>query len=254
MKLHIEHYRDGLSKKFVPAEGDTQSVVFRGSKLGEYLEKVSDGFCKTIELMRTEGDLTPNGQRKAVRDIATKYLGELRAKRELLLDPIVGNYHTAVANVNSLCRAVDPVTQVQRMELRNHFKTLDVQQRIGLFEKAVQSNDERIITAFVENADIFDLLPKEKLEAGKMQWIEKKNPELAAQYQQSQQVAPFCSYAFRNVCENLCRYLPMKNEFSETLFKKLPAGDLGYVETEADKLQSALPSSMPGMILEETIK
>lgn len=250
-KLHIEWYGESINafgNNIRAKEGDVTSMTFLAQKGQEFIHNLCKRFLDTVWSVQKEGNYTEQGQLAKIQETANKLLTELKQNYRRFLYPIIITYQ--ISKFRTTARALQPprdaTEAIQRLKIQRYLRSLDIKQRVKVFQDALMKNNESILAVFFERPALFKLLEPKFIKKGKRQYLAKAAPDAIA----AEEAGSMLTFNIERVVDDLSLYAGQLNDAAEIL-SFLPKLDWTFEPTSDTKAMAggAFTSNLPEPIL-----
>jgi hypothetical protein len=246
-RRHIEWLAAAGSTGIKITTKETDGSVFRAAKGQEYLSGVAKTFISGIAEIQKR--YKPEIQPEQITALADGLLIQIQNNMERFLSPIASGFSSLAGDVFKLSISPfnDATAAVRRAEIRTHLKSLTPAERLEIFTQAVESGGDEIVQCFVENSQFFKLLDPVLIEKGKRQWLQRKDPTLAANYFETEAAGSVLESDFEKVITDLAVYATPQPERISGMLHNLPRPGWTHSETGDSRIinTGVMPSMLP---------
>jgi len=232
-----------------PAEGDGESVTFRGSKCQEWLHQLCKAFIDKHAAVLRDNRLTEQGRKEAVQREAGRLLAELKQRYRTFLDPCVSAYQNFDSTrLPALRRATDALSAVERLRIQQSISNLEVKDRVEVLENALRDNDEVVLGTLFDRPQLHRLLDPSLISQARRKYMSQNAPDVIA----AETAAAVLTFDFEKVTDELSLFMAGPSSDAVEIHKHLAEiKKLGMAfESNADlewMLNGGSPSGLPQM-------
>jgi hypothetical protein len=235
------------SIKIMPKAGDTESSVYRAFQGQNYLAGIAKKFIDGIAEIQSR--FKPEIQSEQITALANELLIQVQGNMAKFLSPIAVNFRSLQGDIYKLAVSPfnDSIAAIRRAEIRTHLRTLELKERINVFNQAVENGSDEVVQAFIENNQFFRLLDPGYIEQGKRKWLLRKDPTLAETYFSTEQAGSVVANDFENIIGDLAAYASPQPERVQNLLADIPRPGWQHEKTGDERMidSGVMPSNLP---------
>lgn len=232
-------------------------VLRRAAKSQLILKQSCERIYNAILGIQNNSELTTQGKQNQAKKVGqdAAILTEIGRGIEMGLNPIISAYRQYKQQFDAFLSLDNkPESVLRRMELRSGIERIEEgQKRLAVLERAVAAGDREIVATFFDKAELFQLIPSDKIRELTFKYVEIQNPGLAKNLQDAEMAAQILVGQYGRLLTDLSAWTGLNPEQIEALKAKLPADLLNLTWTDEERMVAAGGSNLT-ISIQHTLK